>query len=239
MAYASRSGRARTSAKNPQAFGVCDRCGLWYNRVDLINQFEWRGAQLQPLFIFVCRECLDIPQEQLRAITLPADPVPIFMPRVEDFTGDETNYRAVSLPPKIDPTTGLPIPSTTLRVTENCANRTINPFGIPSGETQDAVMPYGVNDTLLGEALALLSVTSDGSATVTVTCSQVHNMHTNDQVAVEGLNFSPACGMYSVVVTTATAFTYMTYGANPAASLLTPTSRIVTCLIGLPRGYTP
>lgn len=240
MAYASRSGRARTSAKNPQAFAVCQRCGIWYNRVNLTFQFEWRGAQLQNLFILVCKDCLDIPQEQLRAITLPADPVPIFYPSVEDFTGDETDYRAISQPPVIDPTTGLPIPSTTLRVTQDCANRTLQPFGIPSGENQDAVMPYNAaNQTAYGIVLPVLSVTSDGSATVTVTCSAVHNLQPNDQVSVEGLNYGPACGMYSVAVPTATQFTYMTYGANPADSLLTATTRIVNCLIGLPRGYTP
>jgi hypothetical protein len=240
MAYASRSGRARTSAKNPQAFAVCDRCGIWYNRVDLINQFEWRGAQLQPLFIFVCRQCLDVPQEQNRAITLPADPVPIFMPRVEYFDDAETDYRAVSQLPVIDPTTGLPIPRSTLRVTEDCQNRTVQPFGIPSGEIQDAVMPFNAaTKTAYGIVLPVLSVTADGSATVTVTCSAVHNLQTNDQVSVEGLNYGPATGMYSVIVTTATQFTYMTYGANPSGSLLESTTRIVNCLIGLPRGYTP
>jgi len=239
MAYASRSGRARTSAKNPQAFAVCDRCGIWHNRVDLINQQEWRGAQLQPLFIFVCRQCLDIPQEQLRAITLPADPVPIFLPRVEDFDGDESNNRALA-GSTTDPTTGLPIPNPTLRVTEDCQNRAINPFGIPSGETQAAVMPYnGAIQKAFGVVLPVLSVTADGSATVTVTCSSVHNLHPNDQISAEGLNFAPACGMYSVAVPTATQFTYMTYGANPTGSLLTSTTRIVTCLIGLPRGYSP
>ena len=240
MAYASRSGRARTSAKNPQAFAVCQRCGLWYNRVNLDFQFEWRGAALLNTYILVCKECLDVPQEQLRAITLPADPVPIFYPSVEDFAGDEANYRAVSLAPVIDPTTGLPIPSTTLRVTEDCRNRAIDPFGIPSGENQNAVMPYnGGNQTAYGVVLPVLSVTGDGSATVTVTCSAVHNLQTNDQVSVEGLDFGYATGMYSVTVKTATAFTYMTYGANPSGSLLTSTTRIVTCLIGLPLGYTP
>lgn len=238
MAYASRSGRAQTSVKNPRAFAVCQRCGIWYNRDRLTFQFDWRGAQLQNLFILVCHQCLDVPQEQLRAITLPADPMPIFYPSVEDFTGDETNYRSLA-GSTTDPTTGLPVPNPTLRVTEDCQNRTINPFGIPSGETQDAVMPYGVNNTQFGAALPILSVTSDGTATVTVTCSAVHNLKTNDQVSVEGVNFPYAGGMYSVTVTTATAFTYMTYGANPSGSLLTPTTRIVTCLIGLPRGYTP
>ena len=101
------------------------RCGIWYNRVDLKFQFDWRGTALQNLYILVCSECYDEPQEQLRAIVLPADPVPIFYPSVEDFAGDETNYRAVSYQTVIDPITGIPRPSTTLRVTEDCQNRTM------------------------------------------------------------------------------------------------------------------
>jgi hypothetical protein len=80
----------------------------------------------------------------------------------------------------------------------------------------------------------VLSVTSDGSATVTVTCSAVHNLQTNSQVSVEGLNWAPACGIYTAVPTTATALTYMTYGANPNGSLLTSTTLILTALMGLP-----
>lgn len=238
MAYASRSGQARTSAKNPRAFGVCFRCGRWWNRDRLVFQFDWRGAQLQNLYILVCPPCLDVPQEQNRSITLPADPVPIFYPSVEDFAGDETNRRVAYAPPVIDQATGLPLPRPVYRVTEDCQNRAVNPFGIPSGETQDAVMPWnGVKAYDI--VLPVLSVSGDGTATVTVTCSAVHNLHPNDQVSVEGLNFGPATGMYSVKVPTATQFTYMTYGANPAGSLLTPTTRIVNCIIGLPREYTP
>jgi hypothetical protein len=70
-----------------------------------------------------------------------------------------------------------------------------------------------------------------------VTCSAVHGLKTNYQISVQGLLNSNADGFYSVNVLTATAFTYMTYGGIPAASLLTPTTRIVTALIGLPYGF--
>lgn len=236
MAYASQSGRARVSAKNPQAFAVCQRCGIWYNRVDLKFQFDWRGAQLQNLYILVCDDCYDTPQEQLRAIVLPPDPVPIFYPSVEDFAADETDYRAVSLPPVTDPNTGIPIPSSTLRVTEDCFNRTTEPSACPDGLVQPAVMPWnGV--AAYGVPLELLSVTSNGTATVVVTCSKIHGLVTNDQVSVEGLTDPNACGFYSVTVLTATTFSYMCYGSILANALLTPTSRIITCLIGLPLGY--
>ena len=90
MGYASKSGRARTSSTRPQAFAVCDRCGIWYNHVDLKWQYDWRGTSLQNLRFLVCRRCLDKPQQQLRAIILPADPVPINNPRIEPFAEDES-----------------------------------------------------------------------------------------------------------------------------------------------------
>ena len=96
MGYASRSGRARTSARNPQAFAICDRCALWYNHVDLRWQYDWAGAGLINKRILVCDTCYDEPQNQLRAIIVPADPVPIVNPRVEPYAWDEIDRRQVS-----------------------------------------------------------------------------------------------------------------------------------------------
>jgi hypothetical protein len=235
MAYASRSGRARTNAKKPSAFAVCDRCGIWTNLVSLKFQYDWRGATLQNLRLLVCDRCYDTPQEQLRAIVLPADPEPKMNARVEQFAQDESDYRAVSKIPRIDPNTGLPFPQNDLRITMDSQNRVTEPYGAPVGDDQNAVMPYnGATQQAFAIPLALLSVTSDGSATVTVTCSAVHGLQTNSQVSVEGLNWSPACGIYTAVPTTATAFSYMTYGANPNGSLLTSTTLILTALMGLP-----
>lgn len=115
MAYASRAGRARTSATNPQAHAICDRCGGRYNHVDLQFQFDWAGATVQNKRILVCRHCLDEMQPQLRSITLPGDPPPILNPRPENFTAAETNFRV---------TEGSPLPITvpdddTVRITED------------------------------------------------------------------------------------------------------------------------
>jgi hypothetical protein len=40
-------GKARVNASNPEAFGVCDRCGTLYNRRDLRYQTVRNGNQLQ------------------------------------------------------------------------------------------------------------------------------------------------------------------------------------------------
>lgn len=96
MGYASQAGRAATSARNPQAHAICDRCGFRYNWVRLRWQYDWRGASLQNIKFLVCDTCYDNPQEQLRAIVVPADPVPIINARVQDFVTAETNTRYTS-----------------------------------------------------------------------------------------------------------------------------------------------
>lgn len=238
MAYASISGRARTSSRNPQAHAICDRCGGRFNFVDLRYQYDWRGAVIQNLRILVCKECLDTPQQQLRAIVVPADPVPIINARPEPFCIDETNFLAVTAPPLIDPVTGIQLPTNNLRTTQSNQNRTVNPFGLPEGLTQNAVMPYnGAKQMKFGVTLQLLSVIGNGTTIVQVTCSKPHGMSTNSQIAALALGYPDANGFFSVTVISATAFTYMTYGVVPAIALLTPTTRVVTCLVGLPCDY--
>lgn len=207
MAYASKAGRARVSAKNPQAFGVCDRCGIWYNLVDLVWQYDWRGTSLQNLWIRVCkRTCLDVPQEQLRAIQLPADPVPVWQPRPENFDAAEIPYDT-------------------------------SPIGVPTGLDINAVMPYdGVVMKPFAVPIEVLSVISDGTTTVFVTCSAPHGLDNDDQIAVQGLTDRNACGFFSVVMFTPMTFTYAAANAVAAGSLLTETTRMITCLVGLPRG---
>lgn len=80
--------RYSVSTTSPRARGTCDRCGFIYNHDQLCWQFEWVGPKLQNLRVLVCRECLDVPQEQLRTIIIPADPVPILNPRIEAYVSD-------------------------------------------------------------------------------------------------------------------------------------------------------
>lgn len=117
MAYASKSGRARTSPRDPRAFAVCDRCAIWYNHHQLRWQFDWAGASLINKRILVCDTCYDEPQNQLRAIVLPADPVPIVQPRVEPYAWDEIDRRQISGYNTVDQATGIPVPGGDVRVT--------------------------------------------------------------------------------------------------------------------------
>lgn len=207
MSYGSQAGRARTSASSPQAHAICDRCGFRYNHVDLKWQYDWRGAQLANVRVLVCSSCTDTPQEQLRAIVLPADPTPIINARVENFVVSEAGSA-----------TGLP-------------------YGAPVGLDPNAVMPLN-NGIIYGRPLSLLSVTANGTTTIAVTCDAAHGLSTENQVSVEGLADAAAAGFYSVVVTSAMAFTYITGAAVAAGALLTPTTIIKTALVGLPYGYT-
>ena len=236
MAYASISGRARTNPSSPQAHAICDRCGFRYNRVDLNWQYDWRGAALQNIRILVCNSCMDTPQEQLRAIVVPADPVPIDQPRTQDFAQAETNYQTITQITVYDPVTGIPIPGTTTLSAQNGNNLLTQPIGIPAEIDQSAVMPLE-GTTHYRVTLSPLSVSSIGSDQITVTFSSPHGLSTNDQIVVQGLSNVAANGAYSITVTTATAFTYQTNTAIPAAALLTGTTLMVTANIGMPYGF--
>lgn len=88
-------GRASISQTNPQALAICDRCGFRYNHIDLSWQFQWRGTKLQNIQILVCQDCLDIPQEQLRVIIIPPDPIPIMNARPENYVQDDNPMSAL------------------------------------------------------------------------------------------------------------------------------------------------
>lgn len=83
MSHGDISGRAIANARSPQAFGVCDGCGEWYNRVNLRYQMEWGGDALINQRFLYCFRCLSKPQPQLKTIILPQDPVPVTDPRPE------------------------------------------------------------------------------------------------------------------------------------------------------------
>lgn len=87
--------RFNVDRDDPSARGVCDRCGFMYQHDTLKWQFQWQGAKLQNIRVLVCDRCLDVPQEQLRTIILPQDPVPIKNPRPENYTSDNAPLSSI------------------------------------------------------------------------------------------------------------------------------------------------
>ena len=246
MGYASRSGRARTSVSSPQAHAICDRCGFRYNFVDLQWQFDWRGAALQNIRILVCNRCLDTPQEQLRAIVVPADPTPIIQARPQNFNEAESDYFTVTEPTVYDPTTGIPIPPTTNIVTQDDKKITPQSVGVPPsdplvsriGLNANAIMPLD-GKKHFNVLLPLVSVFANGTTIITATTSSPHGLIPQvSQIAVEGLSNNSADGFYTIrSANTATQFAYEVNAPIAAGSLLESSSRIVTALVGLPYDY--
>lgn len=136
MSYASRAGRARTSAKNPQAHAICDRCGSRLNHVDLSWQFDWAGAALINKRLLVCGECTDTPQQQLRTIVLPADPPVVMNARPEYFIEASTDYRTTQNN-TVNLQTGIPVPNGDTRVTQIDQPRVTQQTGFANGSLNE------------------------------------------------------------------------------------------------------
>jgi hypothetical protein len=133
VGYASKLGRARINSRNPQAAAICDRCGFVYNHVDLQWQHDWAGATTVNKRLLVCSGCLDTPQQQLRAIVIPADPMPIINPRPQEYRATESNTRQASGYDTVDGKTGIPIPGGPARTTQADDTRVTQQTGAPNG----------------------------------------------------------------------------------------------------------
>lgn len=92
-------GRASVNRFNPEAWAICDDCGMLYLHKDLRFQYEWLGAKLQKINFLKCERCYDTPQEQNRVIVLPTDPVPIKDPRPELYISLTDPISGLSLNP--------------------------------------------------------------------------------------------------------------------------------------------
>jgi hypothetical protein len=157
MSYASKFGSAHANPRNPRAFAICDRCGFGLNHYKLRFQFDWAGASMRNKMILVCPRCTDKPQQQLRAIVLPADPLPILNPRPPDFAAAETDVRITGFASATYGNTGIPVaPPGDYRITQSNRYRTPQQTGeAPGGlnvtpgvppdlpEGQDPGLPYG------------------------------------------------------------------------------------------------
>lgn len=173
-------GRAKVSTRNPEAFAICDNCGFQYNHSELRWQYEWAGNKLINLKQLVCRRCNDLPNNQLRAIVLPADPMPIMNPRVPNYPLAEIDYRATSGQNTIDPTTGIPVPGNTLRITENDDYRVTQQTGEPPGGKNQlpGTDPSAVTYRTISNAA------NNGSGLIRLTVNTTNGMITGQLVTI-------------------------------------------------------
>ena len=200
MGYASRSGRARVDASNPRAFAICDRCSFTYNHYQLSWQYDWAGASLINKRLLVCDTCNDVPQEQLRAIIVPADPVPIINPRTPDYATQETNNRFTSGQNTVDPITNIPIVGGNNRITQDSQNRVTQ----TTGEA-----PYGTNQKpgTGPNAVTYRNVVyaaNNGSGLIRLILNTTNGMITNQMVTVQDVGGVPAGGNWVITVINAT-----------------------------------
>jgi len=208
MGYASRSGRAQTDPSNPRAFAVCDRCAIWYNHHELSWQFDWAGASLINKRILVCETCNDTPQEQLRAIIIPADPVPIMNPRVEPYAWDEIDRRQLSGYDTTSAATGIPIQAGPTRAT------TIN-NDVPDGTRvtqQTGEAPGGKNQLPGTDPNAvtyrnIVNVSNNGIGFIRITVSVTSGFITGQRVIIQEVGgVTNANGRWVITVINQTQF---------------------------------
>ena len=199
MAYASKQGRARISARNPQAAAVCDRCGHVLNHVDLSWQFDWAGAGLINKRLLVCGHCNDTPQQQLRSIVLPADPPVIMNARPEYFIEAETDYRTTSVfPPVVNAKTGILVPSGDTRVTQTDQPRTTQQTGFANGSRNG--LP-GTNQNAVTFRI-VTNAYDNGFGLIRLVLDTTNGMISGQKIIVGGISI--ANGNWTVTVIDAT-----------------------------------
>lgn len=190
-------GRAKVSTRNPEAFAICDNCGFLYNHSELRWQFQWSGNKLVNLRQLVCRRCNDLPQNQLRAIVLPADPMPIQNPRVQNYQAASTDYRTTSGQNTVDPETGIPILGNTMRITENDDYRVTQQTGEPPGgkNTLPGTDPNAVTYRTISNA------SSNGSGLIRLTVNTTNGMITGQTVTIgDVVGTTEANGNWTITV---------------------------------------
>ncbi len=92
MSYRPHPRLTDTNPDRPRAWATCDRCGFITSHYKMTWDKQWAGAQIINKGFLVCELCIDVPQQQLRTLILPADPAPIFNARPEPYTIDETDW---------------------------------------------------------------------------------------------------------------------------------------------------
>ena len=250
MAYASQVGRARTSTTNPQAHAICMRCGFRHNFVDLTWQYEWRGPLLQNTRVLVCRECLDVPQENVRSITLPADPESIIYAQPELYAQDSTDYFGTGQP-TVNPQTGIAQPSPNVlggaSSSDTIVPQPVGPSLLPNAKGQLIPSSIGVDsnaqmtpvkDVQWDVKLPILSIVGNGTPIISISCSSPHGLTTGAQISILGTSNPLIFGIYTATVKTATLFTVQANANVANGSYGTPSTIVATTNAGLPWSLT-
>lgn len=190
-------GRAKVSTRNPEAFAICDDCGFLFNHSELRWQFEWGGNKLVNKRQLVCRRCNDLPNNQLRAIVLPADPMPIMNPRVQNYQAASTDYRTTSGQNTVDPLTGIPIPGNTMRITENDDYRVTQEVGAAPGSLNQ--LPGTDPDAVTYRTIS--NAVNNGSGLIRLTVNTTNGMITGQQITIgDVLGTTEANGNWTITV---------------------------------------
>jgi hypothetical protein len=170
--------------------------------VNLRWQYDWAGASLVNKRILVCNTCYDEPQQQLRAIIIPADPMPIVNPRVEPYAWDEIDRRQVSGNNTVNPQTGIPVQQGDTRVT------TID-GDIPDRTRvtqQTGEAPYGTNQKPGTDPNAvtyrdIVNVSNNGIGIIRVTVSVTSGFITGQRVIINDVvGVDAANGKWTITV---------------------------------------
>jgi hypothetical protein len=158
---------------------------MWYNHHQLRWQYDWAGASLINKRILVCDSCYDEPQNQLRAIILPADPMPIVNPRTEPLAYDQSNQRQVSGANTVNAATGIPVPGGDTRVTSAGGSPT---SVVRSGQIVGA--PAGSLNALPGTDpnavtyRTIIDASNNGIGVIRLTLNTTNGMITGQKVIV-------------------------------------------------------
>lgn len=190
-------GRAKVSTRSPEAFAICDGCGFLYNHSELRFQFQWAGNKLVNLRQLVCRRCNDIPQTQLRAIIIPADPMPVMNPRPQNYQAANTDNRTTSGQDTVDPRTGIPIPGNTMRITEDDEYRVTQQTGAPNGSLNElpGTDPNAVTYRTISNAI------NNGSGRIRLTVNTTNGMITGQNVTIgDVVGTTEANGNWTITV---------------------------------------
>lgn len=87
-----------TDISSPRAVGVCDRCYRKFYLDELYWQFDFRGEHLQNLRLRVCRDDLDVPQNQYRPIIIRGPEGTLRDPRPPQYAANAAAGPSPNLP---------------------------------------------------------------------------------------------------------------------------------------------